>query len=246
MNGISLVSVNIERSKHLDLVVPFLREREADIACIQECMERDIPFLKETVGEHVLFVPLCIFAQRADEEEGLYGQAIFSRYPFITNWSQYYAGVHDPLSTFSDDKKASIERLAKAVCGVEFEKEGIQYQIANTHFTWSKDGESDERQRTDLQALFRILDMHGEFAILGDFNAPRGRTTWDTIAAKYKDNIPSQYTSSIDPVLHRAAPLPYVVDGLFTTPAYVASQVELISGVSDHCAVVAQITKTTS
>ncbi len=243
MHGINLVSVNIERSKHLELVLPFLRERAPDVACIQECMERDIPLLKETVGEHVLFVPLCIFAQRSDEEEGLYGQTIFSRYPFVTTSSQYYGGEYDPLSTFTDDKEASIERIGKALSGIEIEKDGVVYKIMTTHFTWSKHGEPDERQRTDLKSLFGILETQPEFVLTGDFNAPRGRATWDTIAATYKDNIPTEYTSSIDPVLHRAAPLPYVVDGLFTTPKYVASNVELISAVSDHCAIVASIQK---
>ena len=78
--------------------------------------------------------------------------------------------------------------------------------------------------------------------ICGDFNAPRGRPTWDAIAAKYKDNIPEHYKSSID-AMHRAGALPYLVDGIFTTPGYRADNVELHEGISDHKAITATITK---
>ena len=39
-------------------------------------------------------------------------------------------------------------------------------------------------------------------------------------AAHWHDNIPEGYTSSIDPALHKAGPLPLMVDGLFSTPDY--------------------------
>jgi endonuclease/exonuclease/phosphatase family metal-dependent hydrolase len=81
-----------------------------------------------------------------------------------------------------------------------------------------------------------------DFILTGDFNAPRGRATWDTLAAKYKDNIPARYTSSIDPS-HRAGESPYVVDGIFTTPEYEARNVELHEGISDHKAVTATVVK---
>jgi endonuclease/exonuclease/phosphatase family metal-dependent hydrolase len=103
-------------------------------------------------------------------------------------------------------------------------------------------GDVTEKQTQDLKALLAILEKIPEFVLTGDFNAPRGRETGDTIAAKYKDNIPEHYTSSIDP-MHRAGELPYVVDGIFTTPQYLASNVELHLGVSDHKAVTATIAK---
>jgi hypothetical protein len=47
--------------------------------------------------------------------------------------------------------------------------------------------------------------------------------------------------TSIDPKLHRAGALQLMVDGLFTTPGYEASDVMLHTGVSDHCAITARI-----
>ncbi len=75
------------------------------------------------------------------------------------------------------------------------------------------------------------------------------------IAAKYKDNIPAEYVWSLDMGLHRAANgglqegaaaqgLPgLMVDGLFSTPEYTISDVRMHDGISDHCAIVAQVTK---
>jgi|GEM_PF-5115909 hypothetical protein len=37
---IRFVSLNIERSKHLDLVIPFLQAQNADVVCLQELMDK--------------------------------------------------------------------------------------------------------------------------------------------------------------------------------------------------------------
>ena len=241
MPSVSLVSVNVERSKHLELVLPFLEARKPDV-CVQECMERDIETFQKVIGREYVFTPLCLFGEREDEQGGLYGQAIFSLHPFSSRMATYYGGQYKPLSTFLGDTLENIAQLAKALTTAEFEKENQRFCIATTHFTWSQGGETTDAQRTDLRALFALLEKTPELILAGDFNAPRGREIWGTIAGKYKDNVPVTYTSSIDP-MHRAAPLQYVVDGLFTTPEYVASDVELRFGVSDHAAITATILK---
>ena len=100
---LSLVSVNIERSKHLDRVVPFLREQNADVVCIQECMDRDIALFESLIGPLLLFTPLCIFLARAPmEQEGIYGQAIFSKHKLLNTTEAYYAGDSEPLFKFGE------------------------------------------------------------------------------------------------------------------------------------------------
>jgi hypothetical protein len=74
-------------------------------------------------------------------------------------------------------------------------------------------------------------------------NAPRGKESFSRLAKKYKDNIPPEYKTSIDQNLHKVKGIQFMVDGLFTTPSYKASDVKLVDGVSDHMAVVAEITK---
>ncbi|MBI5469949.1 endonuclease/exonuclease/phosphatase family protein [Candidatus Kaiserbacteria bacterium] len=255
MASLRLVSVNIERSKHLDLFVSFLREQNADVVCIQECMERDIPLLEKAAGGTCFFTPLCIFAG-AGEEQGVYGQAIISRLPFVLSSAMYYAGEHDPLFVFNNEEKEEvIGRQARALSLIEVEKDSIRFKIATTHFTWSPDGEATDRQRRDLKSLLGLLDVEKEFVLAGDFNAPRGSDIFDTLAKHYKDNIPAKYEWSLDESLHRVprevlaahardAGVPgLMVDGLFSTPEYIVSAVELHTGVSDHCAITATVSK---
>lgn len=242
MASIKLVSINIERSKHLDTLIPFLKKHQPEVTTMQEVMERDIPLLEETLGVKCFYTPLCIHQERSDDAEGIYGQAIFSKYPLTSVQFAYYAGEHDPLHRFGPDTPAEIGKVARALTAVEFSKNDVPFCIATTHFTWTPDGGVSDDQKRDLKALLLLLEKIPEFVLTGDFNAPRGRSTWDTIASKYKDNIPAHYVSSIDP-MHRAGELPYVVDGVFTTPEYTAEDVALHTGVSDHKAVTATITK---
>ncbi len=241
MPSISLVSINIERSKHLDSVASFLKAHPADVVTLQEVMERDLPLLESVLNKKAFYVPLCEY-DKPDEPKGHEGHAIFAE-SFVEKSKAYYAGEWEPLTTFTEDKLASIVRIAKALSWVEIEKDGQLFCVATTHFTWSENGESTELQRTDMKTLLELLKNIPEFVLSGDFNAPRGRATWEIIASVYKDTIPQKYATSIDPFLHRAGPLPYMVDGLFTTPGYTASDVVLHSGVSDHCAVTARISK---
>ena len=59
-------------------------------------------------------------------------------------------------------------------------------QFLNTHFTWTPNAEVNEMQRQDLPTLFASLDRVPEFILCGDFNAPRGKEIFDTIATVYK------------------------------------------------------------
>ena len=105
----------------------------------------------------------------------------------------------------------------------------------------TKDGEVTQFQ-LEADALFvKQAKTLGEFVFCGDTNAPRGKEAFDLIAKEFKDNIPTKYTSSLDPLLHRVKGLNYMIDCLFTTSGYIATDVKLKDGVSDHMAVVAEI-----
>ena len=69
---------------------------------------------------------------------------------------------------------------------------------------------------------------------LADTNAPRGTFIFDDLAKNYKDNIPESLSSTLDPILHRAKGIEYVVDCVFSTKNYEVSDVKIHEGVSDH------------
>ena len=250
MAGIKLVSVNIEFSKHLDRVERFLREQRPDVICMQELMAHDIPALEQALDMRCYFTGTT--RRSFEKSPGIQGIGIFSRFP-ATYASYFYSGDGLPDIMFDDTSaqtKHATESHALSIC--KLEKDNVVFKICTTHFTWTPDGSTSDEQLQDLEALLRVLAPLDEFVLCGDFNAPRiheGKPgeIFSKLSEKYKDNIPAEYETSIDINLHRAGKLrPHeladkMVDGLFTTPGYTASEVVLHSGVSDHCAIVAQI-----
>ncbi len=117
------------------------------------------------------------------------------------------------------------------------------YKVATTHLPVTHHGEVTPFQLQIVDSLLATLAGLGDFIFCGDTNAPRGKEAFDRVARKYKDNIPVECETSLDQNLHRVKGLQYMVDALFTTHAYKASQVKLADGVSDHMAILANITK---
>ncbi|OGG69465.1 hypothetical protein A3F27_01015 [Candidatus Kaiserbacteria bacterium RIFCSPHIGHO2_12_FULL_53_13] len=240
---VKLISLNVEGSQHLDLVLPFLEREMPDIATIQELNEEDIPrFSKALGGSSYLYGPMA--RQLRDGVSAVFGIGIFSRLSMRKKNIFYYHGGPEsiPDSDFDKPETYSMTNRALAICDAE--KEGVAFRIVTTHFTWSPEGQPTELQREDMRKVLWTLDASGEFVLTGDFNAPRGGEIFNTFAGHYKDNVPASYTTSIDGTLHRAGQLPYMVDGLFSTPGYTVSDVEMVSGLSDHCALRAMIGKT--
>lgn len=246
---LKLISLNIERSKHLALVVPFLRHAHADVVCLQELMEYDIARFEVELGLRCTFVPSTIHA--AEGRPGPLGNGIFSRQAARAIRVEYYTGGPGPLQAFDTTDvhtKHATQSHPLLVCDVE--KDGTTYRIGTTHFTWTPDGAANDYQRTDMQALLALLAGQGEFVLTGDFNAPRGGEMWSELASRYTDHVPPAYNTSLDASLHRAGKerpqelADKMVDGIFSTSAYSVGGVEMVCGVSDHCALVASVSKT--
>ncbi|MCE9541592.1 endonuclease/exonuclease/phosphatase family protein [Candidatus Kaiserbacteria bacterium] len=246
MSGISLVSVNVERGKHLDTVTSFLERTRPDVVCIQECRKCDIPrFRADSGAEGFFYEPMVAALKRPESEtEGI---AILSRYPMSDRRADYYVGTPHTLPDSDDVDEATFNDTNRLVLSCEILKDGEVFRVATTHFTWSVRGQATDVQRTDMKGLLRILDGFPELVLTGDFNAPRGGEMFSILADAYKDNIPPEYETSIDIALHRAGKerpeelKDKMVDGLFSTKEYAVSDVRLESGVSDHCAVVAKV-----
>ncbi len=153
----------------------------------------------------------------------------------------YYVGSDDFLPQLDElDPNSTCNR---ALLVAELEKEGTQFRIITTHFTWSPHGQSTPLQYTNLGSMLDILKTFDEFVLCGDFNAPRGRDIWSKIITHYKDNIPAHITTTIDPNLHRIKNLEYVVDGIFSTHLYRVTDVTILPGLSDHQAITATVTQ---
>lgn len=244
MRPLRLVSINVERSNHIERVLPFLKASAADVICIQELCERDIPEIESSLGMRAVYAPVGLHPADPPEEGAVMtGIAFFSREAPLSIREIYYKGDRAQAETAPAHRTATDAPLLCA----DIDCDGTTYRVLSTHFTWTPDGSASDEQRVDMRKLLNTLSAEGEFVLCGDFNAPRGGEIFAELASRYTDNIPPQYATSIDVTLHkRGRERPHelsdkMVDGLFTTPGYRARDVELHFGISDHAAVTALI-----
>lgn len=203
---------------------------------MQEIYSGDAERYQYELGMQCLFAPMTLASSRyVGGVLHVQGVAIFSRHPVTHFAIRLYAGHEKYVPTYIA-KDARTYNHVLLSCNVH--KDDVSYTIATTHFTWTPEGKTDAFQRKNIKALLAALEEIPQVILCGDFNAPRGRKIFDLLATKYKDNIPPEITSTIDPILHRAPQLQYVVDGLFSSPKYTIDNVRAEVGISDHKAIV--------
>ncbi len=235
-----LISLNIEGDKHLDRCIPFLRQESADVVCLQEVFEADLDTIRKGLGMRFEFVPILQINDsfNGKSAKGDWGIALFFKELPHTVTHTYYANDTSTKGVLPVWDGRSDDIWKQAVILATFES-GIT--IATTHFAWSPKGTSTEYQRAYMKDLINVLSSERDVVLCGDLNAPRGRATWQMLADIYTDNIPPDVTTTLDQNLHEVSGLQYVVDAMFTGGHCVATDVQVIDGVSDHMAIVARI-----
>lgn len=221
-----LISLNIHEGKHIPSQLILFNKEKPDLLCLQEVRQDDYVTLRKALGMDGFFLPTWV-----KPDGSTLGLAMLTR--LIANW---YRINEYAASRAANGFGRTIRQFVVASLG-----ESGQYVVGNIHFTWSPDGRATQQQRDDLQGLLLSLERYQNMILCGDFNAPRGGEIFSVLGAKYKDNIPKHYTTSIDPDIHRAGALDLMVDGLFSTMQYEVRDVQLVPGVSDHYAVCASI-----
>ena len=241
-----LISLNIELNRHHELVLPFLKKEKADVICLQELLEEDFEMYKKELGmDGIIRVTSYVNDNIHLESRGKrYGTAIFAININKSGYSFYVSDLQNierPFSEYSSDKNL-VECRTLVWADICINKNEI-FKIVTSHMPVTFQGEVTSFQIESNDIFIKQAKELGEFVFSGDTNAPRGREAFDRIAKEFKDNIPLKYKTSLDKKIHRAKDIDFMVDCLFTTPKYIASDVELKDGVSDHMAVVAEINK---
>jgi mRNA deadenylase 3'-5' endonuclease subunit Ccr4 len=238
---IRLFSLNMGQGK-VPGIIQFVKKTKSDIVCLQEIWEKDFEMIKKELGMKGLFASV---AQKNFREDPMGLTLLVDSKFFISEIDQFcYAGHHSILPPLIEGDMRTANWLFLYV-KVNKRKE---YTIGTTHFIWTPDGKPDKLQREGLKTLLKFLETFPEIAFCGDFNAPRGGEIFSAFAKRYKDNIPLKYKTSIDPLHKGYARYPVLrencmVDGVFSTPGYRVRKVVLCTGLSDHCAVIAEIYK---
>lgn len=245
-----IASINIERSKHLARVEAFLKTQQPHVLFLQELCERDIPFFEGLMGGKLAYAPMSRHPAESEDDMQVIGTAIVSAQPLQNVQRHYYTGNAETVPTIAFEgvvpgnggrPQKKVVRGSLNCSLLAATVEGLR--VSTTHLTVTINGESTPEQLADAENLLvharAEAAEHGGLFMCGDFNAPRGRATFGKIAAEFTDGVPAHYTSSVDGTLHRAGPIPYMVDGLFHTPSYKLENATLHTGVSDHCALTA-------
>lgn len=243
---LKLVSINVERDRHWDTVLPFLKRESPDVVCMQELFLSDVP--KVAYPFHH-FVPNSQWVDSEHQKPETVGVCVFSHKPFSNIQSPYYFGDPHRIPVFDPTSPESIR--ATWLRGIALVTIDSQCTIATTHGTWTPHGEAEAYQLEDIEHLKKILTEAGEHVLCGDFNIPRGKDPVANLLSQgYTDHIPPDYAGSMDMQFHRTRGTAeashvatHMVDYLFTTPQYSARDVRLEGGVSDHMAIVATITR---
>jgi endonuclease/exonuclease/phosphatase family metal-dependent hydrolase len=237
---LKLVSLNMELDRHLGDQKRFLDREAPDIICLQEVHEVEFDALRAEHG-HGVFAPMCL-TRRLDGRFARQGVCIVSRHALRDPQIRPYRDPGGPLVEFEAHRMPqSLIRRVLVMAGVQ-QRDGRAPMIGTTHFTWSPDGKANPEQLRDVDLLLAHLEGHEPVVFCGDFNAPRGGEIFARVAAHYTDHVPARCTTSIDGARHRAGALQLMVDGLFSSPGVTAADVRLVDGVSDHMAIVADIT----
>ncbi|HKY74239.1 MAG TPA: endonuclease/exonuclease/phosphatase family protein [Patescibacteria group bacterium] len=235
---VKLVSVNIEGDKHISAVYAFIKNELPQIISLQEVFKSDLQNIADVFGMHSLFLPMSkkmVKRNNGKDQSEEIGIALLSSSPFLSHNLEYYFGT-EQVSDYWDPLKVSRGVLWGTV---ELQQKNIT--VAVTHFMWTPNGETSDLQRNELPMLLNILKKSRPHVFVGDLNAARGQEIFDAIAQEYTDNIPASVQTTIDPVLHRVKNLQLVVDALFSSSEYQVSDVHVVTGISDHCAITCMV-----
>lgn len=238
-----VIQLNIERNKHLERFIPFLLAEQPDVVCLEEVMERTVPQLEDKLGMQATFAPMAILRGYEPDTEGdRWGICFLSRVNHRVVEEVYLVGSRDEIRIHTYKAlMAGVDTIAKVLLVVEVEEQRSVFTLGMTHFTWAPNGQVSDLQEHDMATLEGVLDRYPKLILCGDFNIPRGNKLYERLAARFTDNVPSTVTTTIDQKLHRKTGLMYVVDYLFSTPHFTVTDIRVVDGVSDHCALVANV-----
>lgn len=235
-----------------------------DVLCIQDVPERDLSLFKHWPEK--TFAPMT--NHLINGERAVVGIAMFSRFPMtnVVSCTTWGDGVLKDLQGVNDKNErylgAESDRLVEktedrvAICATVV-RDDETFNIATTHGAWVRGGVPSDYQRQSTRKLIGFLKEEGQkrdgLLLVGDLNFGRGSEmyklfTKDPLCGGFTDRMPPEIESTLDPD-HPASKSgrKVVIDWFFDNNRhdrmYVVSDVRLISGVSDHCALVATIQK---
>lgn len=252
--SLKLITLNVQKNFHWQKIVPFIERESPDVLCLQELFECDMEKI-EALGYtgHFGFISTQLYDQQDRGSGRPEGVALFSKLPIVSGDAYaYYQSPHPERPQVWRDAEQKRQTTDGRVVVATIEKDGVDYTIATTHFTWAPFSGTSEYQHKDMTNLIAYLSRYPALIIAGDFNIPRGQNEqYDRLIERFTDWVPREIQGTIDLDFHMAgkdpkeAPLlaTYMVDYLFSTHQYKIENVRTKNGVSDHYALICEVSR---
>ncbi|MEL6520612.1 MAG: endonuclease/exonuclease/phosphatase family protein [Pseudomonadota bacterium] len=232
-----ILSLNINRHEQRSRQRVLLRNEDADILCLQEVTESCFSELCDK-GYAAFFAP-----QWYETYENItlaVGCVIATKHPVTYQNTFYFRGDADAIPDFRNGAIAqeSIPRAVQTLC---LGTVASDIYIHNLHFTWSANGVPSDLQRDDARKISDYVVRWPNHVIAGDFNTPIGGEIFRLICGDALPATPKDLTTTIDKRFHYSGGVDIVVDSIATSPSVMAHDTRAVFGVSDHCALLADI-----
>lgn len=237
-------------------------ESRPDVLCLQDIPFRDLSILER--WPHIAFAPMT--NHLINGVRAVVGIAIASRYFMtdIVHHTTWGNGVLKDLLGVNNQNQRSVpteegDRLIDstedriAICATVIKDDAV-YDIATTHGAWVRGGIANDRQRDSTECLRGVL-VHeavnrGGLVLAGDMNFSRGGEIYRMFSNTFCDCMPPEIDNTLDPdhpFVKKGGKV--VADYVMTCEivhgkTYQVSGIRLRSGVSDHCALFATISRT--
>jgi len=170
-------------------VAKAIREREADIVCLQEVAENwnngagDWPSNSARIINDCLPKPYHLYTDWSHLGFDKYreGVAILSRFKFVTQESRYVSDSHDPYSIHS--RKVVMAQMHLPFLGL--------INVFSAHLSWIEDGFKEQFCRLGEWAESKQSDEVKATLLCGDFNIAAGSEGYSLVvdAHQYDDQF---------------------------------------------------------
>lgn len=237
-------------------------ESRPDVMCLQDIPFRDLPLFEW--APYVTFAPMTnhlINGQRA-----VVGIAVASCY-FMTDITHHITWGNGNLKdlqgvdcnnqravpTAEGDRVIDSTEDRVVICAT-IVKDGVEYNIATTHGFWARGGGVNDAKRSSTirlrDALVHEAVCRGGLVFAGDLNCARSGEIYNMLTNTLHDCMPIEIDNTLDPDHPFVRKGGKVVNDYVMTcdighgsKTYDVSDVTLRSGVSDHCALSAMISR---
>lgn len=250
--GVRLLQLNIQKGRHLDAVIRYIRECHFDVVCLQEVAGGRLAFQGRNCYEEIitrtgLAGELAVYVNVKGDISSFIGNATLYRKPWAaevnhTVWLKGYQEIATPNAI-------DPRMVARCALATILERNTTQILVVNTHLAWGPTPNDALYKRNQAAKLYQWIKTHAKvpFILAGDFNL-NPQTAIVTKLTSLGVNLTKQYavTNTLNPRFHYAKnlfpsglPVDYIIaDRRLTVKEFF---VEKKADLSDHYGLVVEV-----